>query len=137
MDGSDWFQRKYPDDYAAITQMRAKISGQPVVAEAVGGAYTHFARVASYTGFKSVMGWANHEGQWRKTWAWDTGDQVDKLFATADVAEAKSILDRYQVDYIFVGQLERSKYSSGLEKFPQMFPQPFIQAGGTVVYKVR
>ena len=137
LDGSAWFQRQYPDDFAAIQQMRAKISGQPVVAEAVGGAYTHFARVASYTGFKSVMGWANHEGQWRKTWAWDTGDQVDKLFSTADIGEAQGILNRYQVDYVFVGQLERSKYSSGLDKFAQMFPQPFIQAGGTVVYKVR
>ncbi len=137
LDGSGWFQRQYPDDWAAVVQMRQRIGGQPVVAEAVGGPYSHYARVASYTGFRSVMGWANHEGQWRKTWAWDTGDQVDKLFTTTDVNEARGILDRYNVDYVFVGQLERAKYGPGLDKFRQIFPQPFIQAGGTSVYKVR
>ena len=137
LDGAAWFQRQYPDDWAAVVQMRDRISGQPVIAEAVGGAYTHNARVASYTGFKAVQGWSNHEGQWRKTWAWDTGDNVDKLFSTTDVNEARGLLDRYQVDYVFVGQLERAKYGAGLDKFAQMFPQPFIQSGGTVVYKVR
>jgi uncharacterized membrane protein len=137
LDGSVWFQREYPSDWAAVQQMRDRISGQPVIAEAIGNAYTHFARVAAYTGFRSVQGWANHEGQWRKDWAWDTGDQVDKLYSTADVNEARGILDRYQVDYVFVGQLEREKYGAGVDKFAQMFPQPFIQTGGTVVYKVR
>jgi YYY domain-containing protein len=137
LDGSVWFQRQYPADWAAVVQMREKISGQPVIAEAIGGAYTHFARVASYTGFRSVQGWANHEGQWRKDWAWGTGDEVDKLFSTADVNEARQLLDKYQVDYVFVGQLEHEKYGAGVDKFAQMFGQPFIQAGSTVVYKVR
>ena len=137
LDGSVWFQREYPSDWAAVQQMRDKISGQPVIAEAIGNAYTHFARVAAYTGFRSVQGWANHEGQWRKDWAWGTGDEVDKLFTTADVNEARQLLDKYQVDYVFVGQLEREKYGAGVDKFAQMFGQPFIQAGNTVVYKVR
>jgi YYY domain-containing protein len=136
LDGSGWFQRQYPDDWQAIVQLRAKVKGQPVVAEAVGGAYTHYARVASYTGFKSVQGWANHEGQWRKAWAWGTGDDVDKLFNTPDMNEARRLLDQYQVDYVFVGQLEREKYKQGVDKFAQL-GAPFIQAGNTVVYKVR
>jgi YYY domain-containing protein len=138
LDGSDWFKRQYPADWAAIEQLRARVSGQPVVAEAVGGAYTHYARVASYTGFKSVQGWANHEGQWRKSWAYDTGDKVDRLFAAGtDAATAKELLAQLGVDYVFVGQLERDKYGAGVDKFAQIFPQPFIQTGGTFVYKVR
>jgi YYY domain-containing protein len=137
LDGSDWFKRQMPRDWGAIEQLR-KVPGQPVVAEAVGGAYTHYARVASYTGFKSVQGWANHEGQWRKSWAYDTGDKVDRLYAaTTDAAATKDLLNQLGVDYVFVGQLEREKYGAGADKFAQIFPQPFIQSGETVVYKVR
>jgi uncharacterized membrane protein len=137
LDGSDWFKRQMPSDWGAVEQLR-KVSGQPVIAEAVGGAYTHYARVASYTGFKSVQGWANHEGQWRRSWAYDTGDKVDRLYAaTTDIAATRDLLAQLGVDYVFVGQLEREKYGAGADKFAQIFPQPFIQSGGTVVYKVR
>jgi uncharacterized membrane protein len=94
--------------------------------------------VASYTGFKSVQGWANHEGQWRRSWAYDTGDKVDRLYAaTTDIAATRDLLAQLGVDYVFVGQLEHEKYGAGADKFAQIFPQPFIQSGGTVVYKVR
>jgi uncharacterized membrane protein len=36
-----------------------------VVAEAVGGAYSNYARISIYTGLPTVLGWGNHEGQWR------------------------------------------------------------------------
>jgi uncharacterized membrane protein len=138
LDGADWFKRQYPSDWAAIEQLR-KLPGQPVIAEAVGNAYSHHARVASYTGFKALQGWANHEGQWRKTWASDTGDKVDRLYsAEAGADETKMLLTQMSVDLVFVGQLERNKYGAGCDKFAQLFPgPPFIQSGGTFVYKVR
>ncbi|HXC62964.1 MAG TPA: DUF2298 domain-containing protein, partial [bacterium] len=68
LDGAAWMQHDMPADYAAIQDLRRTVPGQPVILEAEGGAYTHFARVAAYTGFRAVVGWGNHESQWRKDW---------------------------------------------------------------------
>jgi len=136
LDGSAWFQRDYPADFAAVQDLRA-LPGQPVIAEAVGGAYTHFARVSAYTGFRSVLGWGNHESQWRPSgWPMQTEADVNELFKTADLNRARQLLDEYQVDYVFVGQLERETYGAGVDKFAQLLGPPVINEMGTLVYKV-
>ncbi|MBZ0289653.1 MAG: DUF2298 domain-containing protein, partial [Anaerolineae bacterium] len=54
-------------DYAAIMCWRNQLDDKPaVVAEAVGGPYNpNFGRVAGLTGNPVVIGWENHERQWR------------------------------------------------------------------------
>ncbi|HTB21317.1 MAG TPA: DUF2298 domain-containing protein [bacterium] len=136
LDGAAWFERDYPADFAAVQDLRA-LPGQPVIAEAVGDAYTHFARVSAYTGFRSVLGWGNHESQWRPSgWPMQTQNDVNELFSTADPKRALQLLAQYQVDYVFVGQLEREKYGAGVDKFAQILGAPVINEMGTLVYKV-
>jgi uncharacterized membrane protein len=136
LDGAAWFQRDYPADFAAVRDLRL-LPGQPVIAEAVGGAYTHFARVSAYTGFRSVLGWGNHESQWRPSgWPTQVEADVNELYTTADPRRAMQLLDQYQVDYVFVGQLEREKYGAGVDKFAQLLGAPVINEMGTLVYKV-
>jgi uncharacterized membrane protein len=137
LDGGAWLARDYPGDYAVIQRMRRDISGHPVVAEAVGGAYTHFARVASYTGLPSVVGWGNHESQWRKQWPQQVEADVNELYGTLDTARARQLLGQYDVTYIFVGTLERQKYGAdALAKFAG-FADVAFQDQGAIVYKVR
>ena len=38
---------------------------EQIVAEAVGGAYSEYARLSSASGVPTYLGWANHEGVWR------------------------------------------------------------------------
>ncbi len=46
---------------------------------------------------------------------------VNKAFTTTDQAEALSILKKYGVQYIFIGQLEKLYYpTAGLDKFKDM-----------------
>jgi len=137
LDGAAWFKRDYPADFAAVQKLRDTVSGQPVIAEAVGGAYTHFARVSAYTGLRSVLGWGNHESQWRSSgWPTQTEADVNELFTTADPNRARQLLDQYRVDFVFVGQLEREKYGSGVDKFAQLLGEPVISEMGTLVYQV-
>ena len=137
LDGAAWFRNEYPADFAAVEQLRATVAGQPVIAEAVGGAYTHFARVSAYTGFRSVLGWGNHESQWRPTgWPTQTEADVNELYTTADAGRVTQLLEEYQVDYVFVGQLEREKYPGGVDKFARLLGAPMINEMGTLVYKV-
>jgi uncharacterized membrane protein len=137
MDGAAWFKRDYPADFEAVQKMRDSIPGQPIIAEAVGGAYTHYARVSAYTGFRSVLGWGNHESQWRPSgWPTQTENDVNELFTTKDPARARQLLDQYQVEYVFIGQLEREKYGDGVEKFSALLGPPVIDEGGARVYRV-
>jgi len=42
---------------------------------------------------------------------------IRKMFATSDINECKTILDYYNVDYIYVGELEKKLYAAGIKKF--------------------
>lgn len=138
LDGSAWLKREYPLDADMIQYLKATIKGKAVIAEAVGGAYTRFARVSAYTGLAAVCGWGNHESQWRRVWPTAVEQDVDKLYSTANVDEAKALIAKYGVEYVFVGSLERSKYSPDmLSKFGTFMEVFRGDPAGTIVYKTR
>jgi uncharacterized membrane protein len=66
LDGWQWLEEQYPDDYNAILWINQNISGQPVMLEAWGESYTTFNRVSAYTGLPTVIGWRVHEWLWRE-----------------------------------------------------------------------
>jgi uncharacterized membrane protein len=46
---------------------------------------------------------------------------VRQIYNTTDIDLARSLLKKYEVEYIVVGELERAYYSGeGLEKFEEM-----------------
>jgi uncharacterized membrane protein len=66
---------------------------------------------------------------------------VDTFYTTEDIAYAAEFIDRYDVVYIVVGQLEQSFYPGpGLDKFRaydgQLWDQVH-QVGSTIIYQVR
>ena len=63
LDGTAYLERSSPDEMAAIRWLQQAPYG--VVAEAVGGSYTGFARVSTMSGLPAVLGWPGHESQWR------------------------------------------------------------------------
>jgi uncharacterized membrane protein len=124
LDGMAWFAQQYPDDWAGIQWLRQNVSGSPVIAEAVGGAYNiEESRMAMATGLPTVMGWTNHEGQWRGPYFGQVAErpeQIQKLYQVRDWATAQAILDRYQIAYVVVGNEERTKYNP---LYPAKFDQ--------------
>jgi uncharacterized membrane protein len=134
LDDFDRVQRENPDEAAAIEWLMSAPDG--VVAEAVGGAYSSYARISVYTGLPTVLGWGNHEGQWRDQALQGTRQQdIEVLYTTNDWAIAQDIIDRYNIRYIFVGNLERSTYRVNEEKFNNFLPVSF-QQGNTIVYEM-
>jgi uncharacterized membrane protein len=86
-----------------------------VIAEAAdpGSSYTAYGRIAAHTGFPAVIGWAFHEIQWRGDAA-PQGSRIadlERLYLTREWEEASAILDRYGIDYVYIGPLENSKYA--------------------------
>jgi uncharacterized membrane protein len=123
-----------PDDYQAFQFMQGLDPG--VVAEAVGGQYSEFARVSTFTGMPTVLGWPGHEGQWRDdALQGSRQDDIATLYATDDWNVAREIIDRYDIRYVYVGNLERTTYPVNEEKF-NLFSKPIYQLGNVTIYEV-
>lgn len=144
LNGLVHIQRNQPLEYEAIQWLRQNVQGQPVILEAVGRDFTDFGRVSSLTGLPTVIGWVGHELQWRgrpsrrpneTPWTDRPGD-VDAAYTTLDIQEAKAILRKYDVRYVYVGSLERQQYDEGgLAKFGE-FMIPVFENEEVTIYRM-
>jgi len=134
LDDFDYVQRNNPDEAAALQWLKSAPDG--VVAEAVGGAYSSFARISIYTGKPTVLGWGNHEGQWRDgALQGSRQSDIETLYSVPDWTTTQQIIARYNIRYIYVGGLERSTYRVNEEKFNK-FLKPVFQQGNVAIYEV-
>lgn len=110
--GYQWLQARYPSDYAASVWLKQNVTGQPVILEAVGESYTDFARVSSYTGFPTILGWRVHEWLWRGGFDIPGArtEEVKTIYTQPLSVEAKGLLEQYKVQYIFIGDKEYEAY---------------------------
>jgi len=134
LDYFDLVQRQTPDEAAALRWLQSAPDG--IVAEAIGGSYTGYARVSTYSGLPAVLGWPGHESQWRGGYEEQGSRQADiqVLFAAADWDAAKEIIDRYGIRYVYVGPLERMEPLQEA-KFSQYLHIAF-QQGDVTIYEV-
>lgn len=128
-------QRENAEDAAGIEFLLTQPEG--VIAEAVGGSYSYYGRVSTYTGYPTVLGWPGHEAQWRGGYELHGTRQIDieTLYTTARWDEAQTIIERYGIRYIFIGNLERTTMRVNEEKFMRHL-KPIFQAGTTIIYEV-
>jgi YYY domain-containing protein len=115
-----------PQDLAltrdAIDWARENIKGSPTTIEAIGPSYRSMAsRFAIYAGLPTVTGWRFHQEQQRQKFQQvvrQRQQDVDLFYTTTDVITARKILNRYDIDYVIVGDEERYNYpAAGLRKF--------------------
>jgi YYY domain-containing protein len=135
LDDLDRIQRENPDEAAAMTFLRSAPLG--VVAEAVGDGYSGFARISTFTGLQTVLGWPGHEAQWRGSYTPQGGrrDDMTKLYTSTRWDEAQQIITLYHIRYIYIGALERSSMHVNEEKFSAHL-KPIFQNGSVVIYEV-
>jgi uncharacterized membrane protein len=119
--------------------MNQNISGQPVILEAVGDSYTTFNQVSVATGLPTIQGWVVHEWLWRGGYDQPAARQqeVEKVYKSSKIDEVKSILDKYQVKYIFVGDKEYEKYGKiDFHKFEKLNAKVIFQSGKTSLFQL-
>ena len=108
-------------DFEGIRWLRENIQGSPIVLEGHTPTYKWGGRISVYTGLPSVVGWEWHQEQQRWGYRWAIDDRisdVNSIYRTNDAAEALSLMRKYGVKYVYVGQLERLYYpGEGLDKF--------------------
>ncbi len=133
-------------DYAAIRWLNSYVSGDPVIVEAVGDDYTNYARISALTGLPSPMGWVGHEYQWRVNWLNNGANAIDFNSRKGDVDSiymdphpnvVLGLLARYNIQYVYVGQLEKMKYpNADLHRFAA-FMRVVYSANGVTIYQVK
>jgi YYY domain-containing protein len=135
LDGSLYLRDYMPDDFSAIEWLAEADPG--TVAEAVGGSYTEYARISTYSGQPTVLGWPGHEGQWRGG-SQEMGNRMEdisRLYTSSEWSEAEAIIEKYKIRYVYIGRLERSTYQVDESKFAANLSQVF-QQGEVVIYEV-
>ena len=111
-------------DFDAITWMQENIEGSPVIIEGISDQYRWGNRVSIYTGLPAVIGWDWHQRQQRVGYASTVTNrriEVDRFFHTTLRQTALALMNKYNVKYVYIGEMELAKYpDTGLEKFGKM-----------------
>ncbi|MFN2148318.1 MAG: DUF2298 domain-containing protein [Anaerolineales bacterium] len=102
-------------DYEAIRWLQENVRGTPVIIEANVPEYRFGSRFTIYTGLPGVLGWRWHQVQQRVS----IGDQpvnersfdILHFYLTPSTADAQEIIDRYDISYVVVGDLEQAYYA--------------------------
>jgi YYY domain-containing protein len=140
LDGIDFLKKSNYGDYDAIFWVNKNLNGTTVILEAPGESYEDTSRISSYTGIQTVVGWAGHEFVLRNSW----GDvaarirDVDAIYDTEDFDEAIGLLRKYNVSYIYVGNVEVRKYKQrGLQKFENVSYFEIAYRGVYEIYRLK
>ncbi len=137
--GLNYLKLSYPNDYQAILWLKKNASGQPVIVEAVGESYTDFARVSANTGLPTILGWRVHEWRWRGSFdeAGKRTEEVSQIYQSPDLEVTKTLINRYQVRYIFLGDLEKQTYPDLQEEKLDKLAEVAYSSGETKIYRVK
>ena len=141
LDGMAYFARSYPNDWAAIQWLEENASASSVILEGSQGAYWiegRSSRFSMATGIPTVMGWANHENQWRGEYFAQVAsrqEDIRTIYKSRDWSTVQELLDKYKIQYVIVSSLERDWYSPiDSAKFDRYMQRVFEQ-GDVVIYQ--
>lgn len=112
LDAIAFMKNSMPDDYEAVQWLNKNVKGTAVVLEANGDSYSDNERISMATGLSTVVGWYVHEWLWRG----DTTDldnriaDIETIYTSDDRYRVISLIEKYNIEYIYVGKLEQDKY---------------------------
>ena len=114
LDAAVYLKTQMPDDFKAINWMNENIKGTPVILEANGDSYSDYERVSVATGLPTVLGWYVHEWLWRgDTKVIDKrAADIQDIYTSTDQKLVESLIDKYRIEYIYVGKCEKDKYET-------------------------
>ena len=115
LDASAFMKNQNADDAEMVAYINDNIEGQPIILERAGLSYTYYNRISVFTGNPTVIGWKTHEWLWRCNGKIDQCPpevderirDIETVYTSNNADEIKAILDKYNVDYIYIGECER------------------------------
>ena len=141
LDGLMYYRLYYPDDWMIIDWLNQNVRNPAVVLEGTKGAYWvegRSSRVSMMTGIPTVMGWVNHQSQWRGEYFANVAMReadIRTIYTVRDWATAKELMDQYGITHVIVSPLEREWYGAIQQnKFDQNMQRVF-EINGAVIYQ--
>nr|MBC7244913.1 hypothetical protein [Chloroflexota bacterium] len=139
LDGMAFLQNARLDDYAAIKWLQSNVRGVAYIVESTGGSYTETAWVSAFTGLPTILGWDFHEHQWRgnSIEANKRRPDIEQIYRSTDVKQVLSLLEQYNVRYVYLGPVETSKYNlppNTAERFAR-FLEKVYEVGNVRIYR--
>ena len=134
LDGmSDW-DRRFPGEREMIDWFRKNTDPKDIVLEAFGNGYTDYARVSTFAGRPTYVGWLNHEQVWRSNGyqlVFQRRKKVEEIGAKYNLIVFNQFLREHRIRWIVLGRLEREQFSKELvyliDKYPIAFSNPHVQ----------
>ncbi len=138
LDGLRFVRDRSPAEYDAVQYMKENAEEGSVVLEAVGEWFDN-GLISRGSGVPNVINWPGHELQWR-----GGGDgfgerqsDVAAIYSTEDVEEARNLLAKYNVNYVYAGPREAAAHPApGLAKFDG-FMDVVFRRDDVTIYKIR
>ena len=131
-------------DLQGVQWLLDNVQGSPIVLEGVTPTYRWGSRISIYTGLPTVVGWKWHQEQQRWDYRSEVGrriSDVETIYRTTNATEALSLMDKYGVRYVYVGQVERLYYRGrGLEKFDDALSEVLdkvFETDQVTIYRLR
>jgi uncharacterized membrane protein len=114
LDAAAFMVDTMPDDALAVAWLNDNVSGSPVILEANGDSYTDYQRVSVITGLPTLLGWHSHEWLWKgDTSLLDArAADIETIYTSFDEEVVRSLIDKYEISYLYVGKLEQEKYDA-------------------------
>jgi len=133
------------------------VKESPVICEAYGDSYTDNCLISAYTGLPTVFGWQTHEWLWRfhgivdkesdilisdpdhdvwELYISPRHTDVDTIYLSESKEDVQSIIDKYQIEYIIMGDMERFHYGYDNSAVFQQLGERVFDYNGLTVYKV-
>ncbi len=136
LDGEKWMQTKMPENYGAVQYLSANRNGKNLV-EAVGDSYTLLNVVSVFSGVPSIEGWRVHEWLWRGSYDIVAAREAEvrEIYQAEDIKKSETIIKKYNIGWILVGQDETITYKVNEEKLWQLGKIVWKQ-GDTYLIKV-
>lgn len=127
-------------DAAAIRWLNQQINGTPIVAQSSLWFYRAYGiRVAAATGLPTVISALHADEQRDPAVTSRRVRDIETFFTTNDPETALRILARYNVDYVYIGSVERAFYPQGMDKFTVLrdrYLRPVYEQDGVAIYRV-
>lgn len=127
------------EDAQVVQWLNKNVKGLATVLEAHGDAYREFTRISMNTGLPTVLGWEHHTRQRGLTdkALLERKKAIRAIYSSDDLELTKKLLVEYKIDFVVVGQLERSNnrpfYPEKFDDHPEIFTK-VASFGNTHLY---
>jgi len=135
LDSTQYVVQGLPDVMAAALWVESNITPGEIVLEGKGNSYNaDYNRISTMTGRSTLLGWDGHESQWRGDsygkMAQGRAEAIEKVYRSDSPNEISDVLNKWGIDYVFVGPAEIQNYgitSSRLDQLASEMDTVFTQ----------